>query len=544
MATAEQNGAGCDKSIDGWSTIDGATFVAAADTGFCTNTDLDTFVVGGDQYVIVGGGEEGGFTILRYEPLSTLEIVSQVVWALPYTYTADVKVFTQGFRTFAALFLERRAPDAGCGVVIVDITDPPSVSAQSVVSQTTGADWCDVHNGFVESIGRDGRYLYMTANATRDLRVLDILDPASPQEIAQYRHPAADTSGQVYVHDVTVFDHGGGIGRRVYVSYWAAGLILLDADDLTGVTPSGGVQPLTPINGINPAGIRVHHALPNTDGDRVFIQDEFPHGITSSEVDADEPVQMWDITSPATPRYVDGIDTPSALMPIVNQAHNLELPAPDIDVGGASQDVIFVGWYRGGLRAFTFDGAGFTGAPLHHQVQTQAGDAAFEGSWGARVVELNDATYAFHADRRYGLIVDIVGEDPDRDNVENVADNCHMESNPAQNDSDGDLLGDACEGEAGTDPAEPDSDGDGCADGRELRRLTFSPENGGWRDPLNHMDFLDLDTDLSITVLDLAIESRSFLAPPDAQAVDVDGDGIVTIIDVSSVSAQFLHSCA
>jgi hypothetical protein len=540
MASVEGDAPACNKSIDGWSTVDGATFVAGADTGICTNTDLDAFTVGGEQYVIVAGGEEAAFTILKYVPTLNLQIVTQVTWSLPYTYAADVKAFRQGHDTYAALFLERRTPTSGCGVVIVNITQPETVGPESVVSQTTGADWCDVHNGFVESIDGDARYVYLTANATRDLRVLDIQDVTEPTEIASYRHPNA--GNQVFVHDVTVIDHGGDVGRRVYVSYWSAGVMVLDAEELT---TSGTAVPLNPLYSIAPQGIRVHHALPDASGRYLFIQDEYPLGLTAPGANADEPVQMWDIGTASAPAYIDGIDTGSVLMPLVNQAHNLELPYEvDLDGNGAfGDDVLFVGWYRGGLRAFRFDASGFTGELLHHQAQTEPGDAPYEGSWGARVVELDGAHYVFHADRRFGLLVDAVGEDPDADAVENIGDNCYLTANASQADADSDLLGDACETDSGTDPVVADTDGDACADGREVRRLTFTPAQGGWRDPLNALDFPDLDDDAVITVLDLSMESQSFLQPPDSVTADLDGDGLVTIVDISVMSGQFLHSC-
>lgn len=73
------------------------------------------------------------------------------------------------------------------------------------------------------------------------------------------------------------------------------------------------------------------------------------------------------------------------------------------------------------------------------------------------------------------------------------ADNCPTLNNPTQDDSDGDALGNACEGLLyETDASNGDTDGDGCPDGRESRYLTYSAQSGGERDPLSPWDFYDV----------------------------------------------------
>ena len=117
--------------------------------------------------------------------------------------------------------------------------------------------------------------LYLTADAPNDMRVLDIADLDNISEIGRYTHPEASNSN--YVHDMTVIDHGGSIGRRVYVSYWNAGLMILDAADVTPgvIEPGSANQPLNPNHSIDPTGFLVHDAYPSADGSRVFIEDEF-----------------------------------------------------------------------------------------------------------------------------------------------------------------------------------------------------------------------------------------------------------------------------
>src|SRR3970040_2610578 len=107
------------------------------------------------------------------------------------------------------------------------------------------------------------------------MRVLDIGEPASTSEIGRYTPPEASDS--IYVHDMTVIDHGGSIGRRVYVSYWSAGLMILDAADVTPgvIEPGSANQPLNPNHSIDPTGFRTHDAYPSADGSRAFTEDGF-----------------------------------------------------------------------------------------------------------------------------------------------------------------------------------------------------------------------------------------------------------------------------
>ena len=409
----------CDKDIDPTGSIAGVSFVAAQDNGICTNTDIDVYENGGYWYIAQGGGTEAAFTITRIDPDGTLTLVTQYTWAQSPAYTADIATFKQGARRYLALALERGALGVSCGVVIVDVTDAPDITQEDIVAQQVGADWCDVHNAFVESDATgDGRYVYLTANLPHDMRVLDIGDLNNITEIGRYTHPEA--GGSTYVHDVTVIDHGGSIGRRVYVSYWGAGLMILDASDVTpGVIESGSPnQPLNPSHSIDPNGFYVHHAYPSADGTRVFIQDEF------LSLAGDEPVQMWNIESVGSPSYVDGIPLGSELLPLLNPAHNLLVEG----------NLLYVGWYKGGLQAFRFDADGFTGRPIYHQVQTEAADNKYDGAWGARLVTTGGKSYVAQSDRRYGLIVAGV-QDRDGDGF-NADIEAHVFSSAGDRDND------------------------------------------------------------------------------------------------------------
>jgi VCBS repeat-containing protein len=405
---AQQSGhEGFCSTVDLTSTIAGVVNVAAQDNGICSNADIDTYVdAAGKTYVVQAGGGSLAWTHTEVSDPASPVIRGQFCWVNggacdPFTYTPDVKAFHQGANDYIVMGLERLfAPFGYCGVVIVDVTDP---AGPMVESQFIGSNWCDVHNVFVEKdpVTGEGLYIYATADNTNDLRVLDVsgtVDATSgvsnPVEIGRYRSPTANSGN--YVHDVTVIDHGGGVGRRVYLAYWDSGLVILNAAD---VTPGTNPTPVVGPNVIDPNGFLNHHSFASADGSRVFIQDEF------LDSEGDEPVQMWDVSNPASPVYRDGlelgVDTP------VNPAHNLEINF-DIDL-----DRLYVGWYKLGLQAWDFTASGFlrnVPAPptsvLYHQVQTEATDDQYDGAWGVRLAVIGADTYIFTSDRGYGLIVD------------------------------------------------------------------------------------------------------------------------------------------
>ena len=410
----EPGGGDCNKDVDLTSTLAGVVAVAAQDNIICTSADLDTYEAGSSTYVVQAGGEDAAWTHTDVTDPNNPAIAGQFVWtggAGKNTYTPDLKTFHQGPLDYIVMGLERLKPNAFCGVVIYDVTDPanPVLQSQyigSTSNQSLGPAWCDTHNVFVETDGSgDGQYIYATADGPNDLRVLDISGTngssvTNPIEIGRYVSPTANTDN--YVHDVTVLDHGGAAGRRVYLAYWDTGLIVLDAAE---VTPGSSATPIVGPNDLDPAGFLTHHAWASQDGTRVFIQDEF---LASS---GDEPVQMWDVSVPATPSYVDGlelgVDVP------VNPAHNLEIRT-DID-----PNRLYVGWYKLGLQAWDFTGTGFdhTANPSprtaveYHQAQTEVADDAYSGAWAVRLEFVGGGSdlYIFQSDRNFGLIVNCAG---------------------------------------------------------------------------------------------------------------------------------------
>lgn len=409
----------CDKDITTagpGAHISGVTFIAAQDNIICTSADIDVWqTLGTNGFVVQAGGEEAAFVITDVSnPANPIGVLFK--WTPSRvqrgTFTPDVKAFKQGGDRFIALSLERITRRGACGVMIFDVTNPTNPLLES---HFIGTDWCDSHNVFVETdVNGDGAFIYAVADATRNMRVLDISGTVSagssvtnPVEIGSYTHPCVqdpfdatvpcplNQPGQApitflpafLVHDMTV------IGGRAYVAYWEAGLDIVDPATLK---PGNTSDALTDPFDIAPTDFLVHHAYPNPTGDHVFIEDEitFEAGF--------EPVQMWDISPITAAAYVDGLAPDQGVGGERVPAHNLLVIGSEL----------YVGWYKAGLQVFGFEddpgdvSYGFTTRNAFHQVQTEVGDDSYSGAWGVRQLNINGIDYVFSSDRNYGLIID------------------------------------------------------------------------------------------------------------------------------------------
>ena len=421
LAGLPQGGRSCDKDVDLTTTVSGVVPIAAQDNIICTNADIDTLVRGVSTYVLQAGGQEAAWTQTDVSDPANPVIVGQFSWRGSGTYTPDIKTFQQGPRDYIVMALERNTLGGGCGVMIYDVTNPASPVKQSqyigsTSNQSLGPAWCDTHNVFVvDDTNSDGAFIFAAADNSADLRVLDISGSinsnssvTNPVEIGRYFRQTRGFSGpgfydDIYVHDVTVR------GGTVYASYWLAGL---DFFPMSLITPGIVNETSSNVTNINPSNFAsgnpflVHHAFPSGTGDLVAFQDEIE--ISSGA----KVVQLW-TTATSSPSFVDGL-VQGLDIPII-PSHNLEI-RDDLAVNR-----LYVGWYKAGLAAWDFSGAGFSRDPVsqgrtsvqYHQAQTEAADNAYDGAWGVRMENITIASttnlYIFQSDRSFGLIIDCVG---------------------------------------------------------------------------------------------------------------------------------------
>lgn len=156
------------------------------------------------------------------------------------------------------------------GIALWDVTDPTKPRSLKQNFLKNG-----VHNTYIWQDGDNAYLIAVDDVAIQDVIVVDITKPQSPKVIAvtgQQDWPAGIDNigdGEVFLHDVWV---QGGIA---YLSYWDAGLVLLDVSDPANpvfLGDSDYADP-DPLSGRPPEG-NSHVSVPNASGTRVLMGDE------------------------------------------------------------------------------------------------------------------------------------------------------------------------------------------------------------------------------------------------------------------------------
>ncbi len=159
------------------------------------------------------------------------------------------------------------------GINIYDVTDPtkPHALKQNFLPKANG-----IHNTYIWEDGTGNAYLIAVDDVdARDVIIVDITNPASPKVVTRTGAPDwpdldfSEIEGPaVFLHDVWVQD---GIA---YLSYWDAGLVLLDVSDPANPVFLGdSTYPNPDASGLPPEG-NGHVAVPNAAGDLVIFGDE------------------------------------------------------------------------------------------------------------------------------------------------------------------------------------------------------------------------------------------------------------------------------
>ncbi len=212
------------------------------------------------------------------------------------------------------------ASDRRNGIVVLDLADPahPSVLSEYKSTVTGG-----VHNVWIE-----GDLVYAVHNGTRDIHVIDISDPAAPEEVGRWGMPESPGKS---LHDVIVQE------GYAYLSYWDDGVVMLDVGAGThGGTPT---EPQFVSRYKYPEG-NTHTAW--RAGRYLFVGDE----IFPTDWDADRPIEargyvhVLDMADPEHPVEVARYEVPEA------GAHNIWV----------EDDRLYVGYYQAGLRVVDVSG--------------------------------------------------------------------------------------------------------------------------------------------------------------------------------------------
>jgi hypothetical protein len=210
------------------------------------------------------------------------------------------------------------------GIVLFSLEDP---AHPKLVSEYTETVTSGVHNVFWV-----GNLIYATNDGTGDMHIIDFSDPANPKEIGRWGIPVAGKT----LHDIWAQD---GV---LWMSYMMDGLVILDIGGAgRGGTPE---KPVLVSRIFYPEG-PTHNAMRNRD--YVFIGDE-DFSLTTTKpglagLGATDPrgaVHVIDVSDLEHPRYVARFEVPEA------GAHNFWI----------QDDVMYVGYYQGGIRVVDISG--------------------------------------------------------------------------------------------------------------------------------------------------------------------------------------------
>lgn len=269
--------------------------VGALDLGLPGDNVTDVWAYG--NYAYLGTFDEGACS-LDYTGVHIVDISDPAnptkvafIPAKPGTRNNDVKVahietahFTGEILVASnegcgSPFIPRRQSKGGNtvsgqnGVTIWNVTDPtnPKVLKQNFLN-------FDVHNTYIYQQGQNAYMLVVDDENVQDLHIVDLTKPQAPREIlvtGQLDWPENDNigDGEVFLHDVWVQENEGKF--IAYLSYWDAGLILLDITDPAHPIFLGDSEYIhpDPLSGQDPEG-NSHVAVPNVDGSRVLMGDE------------------------------------------------------------------------------------------------------------------------------------------------------------------------------------------------------------------------------------------------------------------------------
>lgn len=199
-------------------------------------------------------------------------------------FSGDILVHSAEFCSSLA---PGQRPASSAGIVLYDVTDP-------LKPQSLAPDFSlnmEVHNTYIHQQGDRAYILVVQDSAEKDFHIVDITNPAMPVVItsrgwrdwlsqdAQLRLGAAPVP---FLHDVWAKSYPADLansnyaGKTIaYLSYWDAGLIILDITDPLNpvfLGDSDYMEP-DPLTGLPPEG-NSHAAVPSEDGNLVFMGDE------------------------------------------------------------------------------------------------------------------------------------------------------------------------------------------------------------------------------------------------------------------------------
>jgi len=196
----------------------------------------------------------------------------------------------------------------------------------------------------------DGRYAYisptMDGYVGNIVMILDLKDPARPQEVGRWWMPgqwAAGGEKQTWKGDAHKCHHPLRYGNRLYTSYWHGGFVILDIEDMTKPRFVSGLDWSPPFPWPTHTCLRIPFKIANRDfmlvtDEDVFRMEDYPKYPAAF-------LWMVDITDEKHPQPISSYQV--AEMPDTPQPRMTGCHQPCEKVTGTE---IPVAWFAYGLR--------------------------------------------------------------------------------------------------------------------------------------------------------------------------------------------------
>ena len=259
------------------------------------------------------------------------------------------------------------------GLVVFDVSQPATPEQvgqyRKFVDEDSPENFTNVHNIFLSPMG-DLVYAINQSSPDTELRIIDVSDPASPSEVGRFT--LHTQGGLESAHDINVMERNGRL--IAFLNYLRAGLWILDVTDPASVSV---------LSSIKWDGIKSHSGWPFALQDKLYY--------VHSEEGYDRHLTILDVTDLADPVVLSHFSTRAGV-----SVHNVEVV----------EGIAYISYYIDGLRVVDLRDPEIPREIGHFDTVSAADERDIgQGAWGVRVYDgivyvsdIETGIYAFKVD--------------------------------------------------------------------------------------------------------------------------------------------------